>query len=282
MADRQIMDANPPEAEAPKNNLGEMSFLDHLEEFRWRIIKGLGGLMVGIIAALVLSDFIMDQLLLGPAHASFFVYDWLGINAIDLSLQNRRLPGQFFTYWGTIIVVGAIIGSPIFFYQFWAFIMPALDEKERKGTRFVVFYITILFILGILFGYLLLTPFALQFFNQFYISDVVRNDFDINAYFSSLSMWTIACGIVFQLPMASYLLSKIGLLTPEFMIKYRRHSIVVCFVLAALITPPDPISLFMVSIPLIILYQFGIYISRITNRRRDREIWGKEGKPGAE
>lgn len=280
MAERQIMDANPPEAKAPENNLGEMSFLDHLEEFRWRIFKGLAGLGIGVIIALIFSDFIMDQVLLGPAHSSFFVYDWLGINAVDLSLQNRRLPGQFFTYWGTILVVGAFLGSPVFFYQFWAFLTPAFSEEEKKGTRFTVFNITLLFIAGVLFGYLILTPFALQFFNQFYISDVVRNDFDINAYFSSLTMWTLACGLVFQLPMASYILSKIGILTPEFLIKYRKHAIIVCFIMAAFITPPDPISQFLIGIPLIFLYQFAIYVSRVTNRRRDRKIWGDAGKPG--
>lgn len=279
MADRQIMGATPPKAQAPENNLGEMTFLDHLEEFRWRIFKGIGGLSIGVIIALIFSEFIMDVILLGPAQSTFFVYDWLGINAIDLSLQNRRLPGQFFTYWGTILVVGAIIGSPVFFYQFWAFLTPAFSEEELKGTRFTVFFITLLFVAGVLFGYLVLTPFALQFFNQFYISEVVRNDFDINAYFSSLTMWTLSCGIVFQLPMASYLLSKMGILTPEFLITYRKHAMVICFILAAFITPPDPISQFMIGIPLILLYQFAIYVSRVTNRRRDKKIWGEDGKP---
>ncbi|MEX0772573.1 MAG: twin-arginine translocase subunit TatC [Balneolales bacterium] len=280
MADRQIMDANPPEAKAPLNSMDEMSFLDHLEEFRWRIFKGLFGLAAGVAVALIFTDFIMDVVLLGPTQSTFFVYDLLGINAVDLSLQNRRLPGQFFTYWGTILVVGGIIGSPVFFYQFWAFLTPAFSEEERKGTRFTVLNITLLFVAGVLFGYLVLTPFALQFFNQFHISDMVRNDFDINAYFSSLTMWTISCGFVFQLPMASYILSKMGLLTPEFLITYRRHAIIVCFILAAFITPPDPISQFMIGIPLIFLYQFAIYVSKVTNRRRDKKIWGEDGKPG--
>ncbi len=273
---REIITGEPPQAEPPGDLTGEMSFLDHLEEFRWRIIKGLIGVLFGVILAFVFSEWIMEVLLLGPAKADFIVYQWLGIDAIDLELQNRRLPGQFFTYWGTLLIVGIIIGSPILFYQLWAFIAPALNPNEKKGTRFTVFNITFLFILGILFGYLVLTPFALQFFNTFYISDMVRNDFDINAYFSSITLWTLSCGVIFQLPLISHLLSKIGLLTPQIMIEYRKYAIIVCFILAAFLTPPDPVSQFLIAIPLIILYQIGIVISRITNRRRDREIFGEE------
>lgn len=273
---REIITGEPPEAEAPQDLTGEMSFLDHLEEFRWRIIKGLIGVLFGVILAFIFSEWIMEVLLLGPAKADFIVYDWLGINAVDLELQNRRLPGQFFTYWGTLLIVGVIIGSPILFYQLWAFIAPALNPNEKKGTRFTVFNITFLFILGILFGYLVLTPFALQFFNTFYISEMVRNDFDINAYFSSITLWTLSCGVIFQLPLISHLLSKIGLLTPDIMIQYRKYAIIVCFILAAFLTPPDPVSQFLIAIPLIVLYQIGIVISRITNRRRDREIFGEE------
>lgn len=273
---REIITGEPPRAEAPKDLTDEMSFLDHLEEFRWRIIKGLVGVLFGVVLAFIFSDWIMEVLLLGPAKSTFIVYEWLGINAVDLELQNRRLPGQFFTYWGTLLIVGVIIGSPILFYQLWAFIAPALNPNEKKGTRFTVFNITFLFILGVSFGYLVLTPFALQFFNTFYISDMVRNDFDINAYFSSITLWTLACGFIFQLPLVSHLLSKTGLLTPDIMIQYRKYAIIVCFLLAAFLTPPDPISQFLIAIPLIILYQIGIVISRITNRRRDREIFGEE------
>ena len=273
---REIITGEPPEAQAPSDITSDMSFLDHLEELRWRIIKGFLGILFGVIVAFVFSDWIMEVLLLGPAKADFVVYQWLGINAVDLELQNRRLPGQFFTYWGTLLIVGVIIGSPILFYQLWAFVAPALNPNEQQGTRFTVFNITSLFILGILFGYLVLTPFALQFFNTFYISDMVRNDFDINAYFSSITLWTLSCGIIFQLPLVSYLLSKMGLLTPQVMIQYRKYAILTCFILAAFLTPPDPVSQFLIAIPLIILYQISIFISRVTNRRRDRKIWGEE------
>lgn len=275
------MDRELPKAVPPKLQTENMSFLDHLEELRWRIIKGLGGVLLGIIVAFIYSDFFIDTVLLGPVYKDFFVYQWVGLDAVDISLQNRRLPGQFFTYWGTLFVVGFIIGSPLFIYQLWKFIEPALENKEKKNTRFTAFAITGLFLVGVTFGYTVLVPFAVQFFAQFQLSESVRNDIDITAYFSAVTLWIVACGIIFQLPMVSYTLSKVGILTPEFMIKYRKLAIVMCFVLAAFITPPDPVSQFLIGIPLILLYQLGIFISRRVNRKRDREIWGKEGKPQA-
>ena len=276
--ERQVMGDTPPRAAAP-GLPDDMSFLDHLEELRWRILKGLMGIGIGVIIAFFFSDFIMDKILLGPARGDFFMYQLVGINASDLDLQNRRLPGQFFTYWGTLLVVGFIIGVPAFFYQLWSFIAPALEPGERKGTRFVVFNITMLFIIGVGFGYLILTPFAVQFFSNFKISEAVRNDIDINAYFSALTLWSLSCGLIFQLPMVSYILSKIGLLTPELLRKHRKWAIIVCFILAAFLTPPDPISQLIIAFPLLLLYQLGIYISKVVNRKREREIFGTEGRP---
>lgn len=275
---RQIMDGTPPVAKAPALP-ADMSFLDHLEELRWRIIKGTSGFLMGVVIAFIFSEFFIDEVLLGPAKSTFFVYQFLGIDAVDLVLQNRTLPGQFFSYWGTLFVVGMIIGSPIFFYQLWSFLEPALESKEKRNSSAIVAAITFMFTLGLLFGYLILTPFALQFFATFQLSEAVRNDFDISAYFSSLTMWTLVCGIVFQLPLVSYSLSKIGILTPEFLKKNRKIALILCLVASAFLTPPDPVSQLLLAVPLVILYEIGIIVSRITVRRRDREIWGKDGKP---
>lgn len=275
---REIIEDVPPEAKAQPLVI-EMSFLDHLEELRWRIIKGFSGFVIGVVVAFIFSDFFIDEILLGPAKADFFIYKLLGIEAVDLVLQNRTLPGQFFSYWGTLFVVGLIIGSPVFFFQMWSFIEPALESKEKRNSTLIVSAITFMFTIGLLFGYLILTPFALQFFANFQLSEAVRNDFDISAYFSSLTMWTLVCGIIFQLPLVSYSLSKIGLLTPEFLRKNRRISVIVCLIAAAFLTPPDPISQFLIAIPLLILYEFSIFISKVTVRRREKAIWGKAGKP---
>lgn len=266
------MTQDPPKAKAPADRTSDMSFLEHLEELRWRILKGLLGVGLGVIVAIFFGDFLVNKVMLGPTRADFMVYDWLGINAIDLTLQSRKLPGQFFTYWGTIILMGGIIGSPVFFYQMWAFVEPALESSEKWKSRLHTAFITFFFLLGVAFGYFVLVPFALQFFSQFQISDVIHNDFDINEYFTSLSMWILACGIIFQLPVISYFLSKFGLLSPDFLRKYRRHSIVVCFILSAVLTPPDPVSQVLIAIPLVLLYQLSIWVSKKGVQMREKEL----------
>jgi sec-independent protein translocase protein TatC len=268
------MTAEPPKAQKPADRTDQMSFLEHLEELRWRLIKGMIGVVIGVIVAFIFSDFIIDTLLLGPTKASFFMYDLIRVDAIDLSLQSRKLPGQFFTYWGMLFISGFIIGSPLFFYQIWAFIAPALQRQEKWKTILTAFFITFFFGIGISFGYLILVPFALQFFASFNLSDsgLVRNDFDINAYFSSLAMWVVSCGIIFQVPVLSYGLSKAGFLTPTFLRTYRKHAIILCLILAAFLTPPDPISQILIAIPLTILYELAIGVSAIAVRRRNKEL----------
>ncbi len=267
------MGAILPRAKAPKTDpTAAMSFLDHLEELRWRILKGLAGILAGIIVAFFFSDFLIREFILGPARADFFMYQIMPINAVDLSLISRRLPGQFFTYWGTLLIIGTIIGSPIFIYQLWAFIEPALEQGEKIKTFFNAMFINFFFFLGISFGYLILVPFAVQFFTQFVIDEVISNEFDINAYFVSVAMWTLACGMIFQVPVISWFLSKVGLLTPEFMRTYRRHAIVGAMLVAAFLTPPDPVSQILIAVPLIVLYQFAIFLSRVAVKRRKKEM----------
>ena len=249
-----------------------MSFLDHLEELRWRILKGLIGVLFGIIVAFIFRDFIIRELILGPARSDFFMYQIMPINAVDLSLISRRLPGQFFTYWGTLIITGIIIGSPLLIFQMWAFVEPALEAGEKIKTFLNALFITFFFLLGIAFGYFILVPFAVQFFTQFVISDVISNEFDINEYFVSVAVWTLACGVIFQIPVISYYLSRVGLLNPDIMKTYRRHAIVGAMIIAAFLTPPDPVSQLMIAVPLVFLYQFAIYLSKIAQRKRKKDL----------
>lgn len=272
MEERQIMEGEPPKAKKAPNRTDTMSFLEHLEELRWRVIKGLVGVLVGVVIAFIFSDFFVEDVMLGPTRSDFFMYDILRVDAVNFELQSRRLPGQFFTFWGTLFVMGFVIGSPIFIYQIWAFVEPALESTEKKKTFFSTFFITFFFLLGVAFGYLILVPFALQFFAQFQISDIIRNDFDINEYFSSVSMWVVACGIIYQIPIVSYSLSRIGLLTPELLRKYRRHSIILALVISAMLTPPDPISQVLIALPLTVLYELSIWISRYAGRKRKKEL----------
>lgn len=266
------MEKNPPKAPKPEDRTKEMSFLEHLEELRWRIIKGMGGVLFGVIIAFFFSDFFVNDVLLGPTRSTFFMYDFIRIDAIDLTLQSRRLPGQFFTFWGVLFVVGFVIGSPIFFYQIWSFVEPAFETTTKRKTLVTTFFITLCFLIGISFGYLILVPFALQFFTQFQISDMIRNDFDINAYFSSLTTWVVSCGMIFQIPIISYSMSRIGLLTPELLKRFRRHAVIACLILAAFLTPPDPISQILIGIPLVVLYEFAIVISRFAVKQRERDL----------
>lgn len=275
MEERQIMKGKPPEATPTSHTTDQMSFLDHLEELRWRIIKGSIGIVIGIGIAFIFSDFLVNTVLLGPTKADFKVYQWLGIDAVNLTLQSRKLPGQFFAYWGTLFVMGIIIGAPLFIYQLWGFVEPAFDKADKWRTKGNTLFITFFFLLGVSFGYFVLVPFALQFFSQFQMAetaDIIRNDFDINAYFSSVTMWILSCGVIFQLPVVSYFLSKFGLITPEFLKTYRRHSLVGCFVISAVLTPPDPVSQILVAVPLILLYQLSIYVSKLGVRSREKSL----------
>lgn len=270
---RKIMGSILPRAKAPKvDPTASMSFLDHLEELRWRILKGLIGVAFGIVVAFIFADFFIQQFILGPARADFFMYQIMPLNAVDLSLISRRLPGQFFTYWGTLIIIGAIIGSPILFYQIWSFIEPALGSGKKLKTILNALFINFFFLLGIAFGYFILVPVAVQFFAQFIISDVISNEFDINEYFTSVALWTLSCGILFQIPVVSYFLSKVGIVTPEGMRMYRRHAIVGALVLSAVLTPPDPVSQLMIALPLVLLYQFSILLSRFAHHQRKKEL----------
>ena len=250
----------------------EMSFLEHLEDLRWTIFKALGGLLVSIIACLFFSDWIIDTILLGPKKPTFFMYDLLGIEAEDFKLQNRTVTGQFFTWLGTMMAAGTVIGSPIIVYYIWKFIEPALYPNEKQGLRFAAAFATLFFVLGIAFGYLLITPLALQFFNQFEISPEIANEFDITRYFSLVTQWAFSIGVLFELPVVVYFLSKIGILTPALLRHFRKYALIVVLVLAAFLTPPDPYTQILVALPMLALYELSIWLSGRVEKRREREL----------
>lgn len=252
--------------------LGEMPFLDHLEEFRWALIKGFAAIVLVTIGCSFFSTWIIEVLLLGPAKPDFFVYTALGIEADELVLQNRTITGQFFAHLGTIIAVGVVLGSPVFVYFMWKFIEPGLYPSEKQGLRFAAVFATFFFMLGISFGYVVVTPFALQFFANYQIADQIINEFDITKYFSMVTFWAFGAGILFELPVVVYFLSKIGLLTPAMMRKHRKYAVIITLLLGAFFTPPDPISQILVAIPLLMLYQLSIGVSGMVSRKREQEL----------
>lgn len=259
-------------APLPESDLGEMPFLDHLEEFRWAILRSMFGVGIAVVVCAFFSRFIIDQVLLGPAKSGFFMYGLFRMDAQDLQLLNRTITGQFFAHIGTIIAVGLVVGSPAVVYNIWRFVEPGLYPTEKRGLKFSSVFATFFFITGILFGYLIITPIALQFFAGYQISDVIVNEFDITRYFSMVTFWAFGTGVLFELPVVIYFLSKLGIVTPEMLRKHRRMAVVGVLILGAVFSPPDPLSQLLVAIPLFLLYEGSIHISAFVNRKREAEL----------
>ena len=235
-------------------NSYEMGFLDHLEELRWRLIKSLLSIVFGSILSFSYIDQIFN-ILLRPSLET----------TTPINIQVLSVQGMFLIKWFISFVLGFIISLPILTFQLWKFISPGLKIDEKKYVLPVVFFSSISFLVGISFGYFIIIPFSLEFFSSIGIGNV-QNNYSIQYYFSFLSWLILGSGFIFQLPVVSLLLSAIGLLTPVFMRQYRRHSIVVIFIISSFITPPDPVSMLIMAFPLIILYEFSIGISWIVNR----------------
>jgi sec-independent protein translocase protein TatC len=247
----------------PENNQGseeeeekEMTFLEHLEELRWRIIWALIGLVVGTIICLVFIDFLVDVVLLRPARNS------------GVKLQNLKPFGQLFLYFQVAMIGGVILSLPNIFFQLWKFIAPALRKSERKYIWWIVVFTTVCFLIGIVFAYFAMLPFTLKFAATFGSPSIV-NQFAIDEYMNIIISVMLGAGLVFELPMISFFLTKLGILKPEFMKKYRRHAIVFIMIAAAFLTPgTDPVSQIVLAIPLLLLYEISILISKLSVRKR--------------
>ncbi len=257
---------------APSDSLAaEMGFLDHLEEMRWRIFKALGAVVVTSILCLFFADWVIDKLLMAPTRVDFFMYRFFGVNATELVLQNRTITGQFFAYFGTVLAVGLILATPAVLYQVWAFVEPGLYAHEKKGLRFIAVFATFFFVLGIAFGYLILTPLSLQFFANFRISDQILNEFDITKYFSMVLMWTFGAGALFEMPVVVFFLAKLGIVTAAKLRMARKYALIIILIIAAFFTPPDPMSQIIMAVPLLGLYECSIWITAIVERQRLKE-----------
>ncbi len=267
-----------------KPSQNEMSFLDHLEELRWHLIRSAVIIVVFAVVAFIMKGFIFDTIILKPKMPDFWtnrMFDKMGdllnsdalrINQKPLGLISIKMADQFMMHIMTSIIAGFIIASPVIFYEFWSFIKPALYDKEKKHAGGAVFFTSVLFITGVLFGYFLIVPLSIHFLGSYSVSDQVVNQINTRSYIGTVTSISLASGVVFLLPIFSYFLSKVGILTPQFMKTYRRHAYVVMLLLSAIITPPDVFSQIMVCVPLIFLYEVGIVISRRVVRQREREF----------
>lgn len=262
-----------------KNNTGEMSFMDHLEELRWLLVRSTIAILIGGCVAFAFSSYIFDEIIFAPKSGNFITYRFFCdlankydldksfcIQELPFEIQSRSMDGQFSTDIWTSITAGFIIAFPVILWEFWKFISPALYDKEKKYALAFIVSTSILFFLGVLFGHYLITPLSLNFLGNYKISSMVKNDIDLDSYLSLVKTNAIACGLVFELPIVIYFLSKIGLVTAKFLRDYRRYAYVIILIIAAVVTPPDVVSQLIVTFPLVILYEASILISARMNK----------------
>jgi len=259
----------------------EMSFLEHLEELRWHLIRS--SLAVVIVGALafIAKDFIFDTLIFGPKKSDFFTYELfcelskkMGqgtafcLQELPFRIQSRAVSGQFSAHLWTSITAGFILAFPYILYEFWKFISPGLLSHEKRNARGFIFIASFLFFLGVLFGYYIVTPLSINFLGSYTVSQEVFNDFDLDSYISLLRASVLSSGFIFELPILMYFFTKIGLVTPDFLRNNRKFAIVIVLSISAIITPPDIASQIIVTIPILILYEVSILISKIVYKRQ--------------
>ena len=266
----------------------EMSFLDHLEELRWHIIRALASIAVFAIAAFIFRQPIWHYVILAPSRPDFWTYemfcrlgsltgaDFFCIDELPFIIQNRRITAQFTMAISSSFVIGLIIAFPYAFWEFWRFIKPGLYKNEKSLSRGAVFFVTLLFLSGIMFGYYVVAPISINFLTNFKLDESILNEIDVTSYVSTVMMLVLACGIMFQLPVVVYFLTKAGIITPQFLKTYRKHAIVVILVLSALITPPDIISQILMCFPLIFLYEISIIIANTIKKEEDKLLLEEE------
>ncbi len=233
-----------------------MHFLDHLEELRWRLLKSFISILIGSVVTFYFIDLIIE-FLIKPTQSL--------TNPMDL--QVLKVQGMFMIKWGIALIGGFVLAIPVLTYQLWKFIAPGLYLNERKYVGPLIFFTYLSFLIGLVFSYTVIIPFSLEFFTSIGV-DQIENNFSINYYFNFVTWLMIGSGLIFELPVLVFILSVIGLLTPAFMSHYRRHSIVIILILSAFITPPDPVSLVLMFIPLWLLYEISIGVSWLANRKR--------------
>lgn len=255
-----------------------MPFLQHLEELRWRLVRAAIAVLICSILLFWQQTWIMDNIFLVMLDNNFISFrlmcEWFGVctESAPVIIQSMNVSGQFSYAMLTSILGGVVIASPFIFYQLWMFIKPGLKEKERKASSGLIFYISLLFILGILFGYFIITPLAIQFFGSYQISSDIQNNFTIDSYMGMILSTTFYTGLFFLLPVVSYLMTSLGVISSDFLKKYRKHAIIVVLILSAVITPPDVISQIIVAIPITILYEIGIFASKRVERRKNKAL----------
>jgi len=271
-----------------KKALNEMSFLDHLEELRWLLVRSTSAIIIMAIATYILNEcfnnFIFEDIIFAPTRADFFTYtyfcelshqlgfaDSICITELPFIIQNTDMEGQINIFIWTCITAGFILAFPYILWELWKFISPALYEKERKNVSVFIFVASILFFLGVLFGFYVIIPMSINFCATFSVSKMIQNQFTIDSYICMMKTSVIASGLFFELPIIIYFLTKLGLVTPSFLRKYRKYSVVIVLIIAAIVTPPDVVSQIIVAIPMLLIYEASIFISVFVHKNKLKE-----------
>ncbi len=270
----------------------EMSFVDHLEELRWHIVRSLLAIVILAVIIFIKIQWVFDNIIAGPINPNFISYrgicsfsHWLGLGdklclpPISINMQTTTFGGQFFGSFSIAFVGGLIAAFPYIFWEFWRFVKPALKPKELKNTRFIIFWVSFFFFLGAAFGYFILGPFTFNFLANFKLSglNIVTTKPTVNDYLDNLTNLILGCGIAFEMPVLAFALTKIGLITPSFLRRTRKYAIVIILIIAAVITPsPDWYSQTIVFLPLYSLYELGVFVSARVykqEQQREKEEW---------
>ncbi len=267
-----------------KNLEAEMSFFDHIEVLRKHLLRALFVILVLTVGTFYFSNFIWHEIIMAPKEPSFWTYRMMCkltemfpsiigqdfcITKIEAKIINTEMAGQFTLLMNSSIIAGIMLGVPYILFEIWLFIKPALHEQEKKSARGFVMFASFLFALGVLFGYYIVTPLSVNFLINFTVSSDIENTFTISSYLSTILTLTIGSGIIFQLPVVIFILSKLGVMTPKFMRQNRRYAVVLTLVVAAIVTPTsDPYTMMIVAFPLFMLYELSIFISASIEKKR--------------
>ncbi|MEJ5993431.1 twin-arginine translocase subunit TatC [Pedobacter sp. Du54] len=284
MSDNKAKDLIDSIKKKGKTLEAEMSFFDHIDILRKHLLRTLAVVTVFVCAAFYFSEFIWGNIIMGPKKADFWTYRMMCklvdtfpsiipkefcIQVIDAKLINTEMSGQFTLLMNSCITAGLILGVPYLLFEIWLFIKPALLENERKSARGFVFFASVLFFIGVLFGYYVISPLSINFLLTFTVDPSINNTITIDSYLSLILTLALGSGIIFQLPVVIFILSKLGVMTPQFMRKSRRYAAVLILVAAAVVTPtPDPYTMLIVAFPLFLLYEASIMISANIQKKK--------------
>jgi sec-independent protein translocase protein TatC len=266
-----------------KKTKTEMSFLDHLEELRWLLIRSAIAILIMSTLVYFVSDFVFDTIIFGPTNPNFFTYrffcdtshylgflDSICITELPFVIQNTSMEGQVNIFIWTCVTAGFILSFPFILWELWKFISPALYENEKKNAKLFIFISSLLFFLGVLFGYFVVVPMSVNFLATFSVSSVVKNEFNLESYIGMIKTSVVASGLYFELPIIIYFLTKLGLVSAQFLRTHRKYAIIIVLIIAAIVTPPDVVSQTTVAVPMLLIYEASIFLSAYVAKKEKK------------